>query len=169
MPTLLSSPSSSPATPASTFCRVIPAYLTGTIHATSGSIGGFAIQDGGLTNADDARNGVTITPKSITAQSSRSEDGRVVFDTQSNIVGAIGASSGKDIFWPVALQLTGHPNDLYPGTALDIVEGITRGHRPEPVFIRGSVQLVDSSNAYNTPRPFTDGSPSYSDGQMVYV
>jgi hypothetical protein len=145
------------------------AYLTGTIHATSGSIGGFVIQDGGLTNADDARNGVTITPKSITAQSSRSEEGRVVFDTQSNIVGAIGASSGKDIFWPVALQLTGHPNDFYPGTALDIVEGITRGHRPEPVLIRGSVRLVDTSDAYNTPRPFTDGSPSYADGQMVYV
>ena len=145
------------------------AYLTGTIHASSGSIGGFVIRDGGLTNADDARDGVTITPKSITAQSSRSEDGRVVFDTQSNIVGAIGASSGKDIFWPVALQLTGHPNEFYPGTALDIVEGITRGHRPEPVLLRGSVRLVDTSDAYNMPRPFTDGSPSYADGQMVYV
>lgn len=145
------------------------AYLTGTIHASSGSIGGFAIRDGGLTNADDERNGVTITPKSITAQSSRSEEGRVVFDTQSNIVGAIGASSGKDFFWPVALQLSGRHNDFYPGTALDIVEGITRGHRPEPVLIRGSVQLVDTSDAYNTPRPFTDGSPSYYDGQLVYV
>lgn len=145
------------------------AYLTGTIHATSGSIGGFAIQDGGLTNADDARNGVTITPKSITAQSSRSEDGRVVFDTQSNIVGAIGASSGEDIFWPVALQLTGHPNDFYPGTALDIIEGITRGHRPEPVLIDGSVQLVDTSDAYNVPHPLPQGSPTYSNGQRVYV
>ena len=145
------------------------AYLTGTIHASSGSIGGFAIRDGGLTNANDERNGVTITPKSITAQSSRSEEGRVVFDTQSNIVGAIGASSGKEIFWPVALQLSGRPNDSYPGTALDIVEGITRGHRPEPVLIGGAVQLVDTSDAYNTPRPFTDGSPSYYDGQRVYV
>lgn len=145
------------------------AYLTGTIHATSGSIGGFAIQDGGLTNADDARNGVTITPKSITAQSSRSEDGRVVFDTQSNIVGAIGASSGKDIFWPVALQLSGRPNDSYPGTALDIVEGITRGHRPEPILVEGSVQLVDTSDAYNVPKPLPQGSPTYFDGQRVYV
>lgn len=145
------------------------AYLTGTIHATSGSIGGFAIRDGGMTNADDERNGVTITPKSITAQSSRSEEGRVVFDTQSNIVGAIGASSGKEIFWPVALQLSGRPNDFYPGTALDIVEGITRGHRPEPVLIGGSVQLVDTGGSYNTPRPFVNGSPAYYDGQMVYV
>lgn len=145
------------------------AYLTGTIHATSGSIGGFAIRDGGLTNADDERNGVTITPKSITAQSSRAEEGRVVFDTQSNIVGAIGASSGKDFFWPVALQLSGRPNDRYPGTALDIVEGITRGHRPEPVLIGGSVQLVDTGDSYNTPRPFANGSPFYYDGQMVYV
>lgn len=145
------------------------AYLTGTIHATSGSIGGFAIQDGGLTNADDARNGVTITPKSITAQSSRSEGGRVVFDTQSNIVGAIGASSGKEIFWPVALQLTGRPNDSYPGTALDIIQGITRGHRPEPVLVEGSVRLVDTSDAYNVPKPLPQGSPIYSDGQRVYV
>lgn len=145
------------------------AYLTGTIHATSGSIGGFAIQDGGLTNADDARNGVTITPTSITAQSSRSEEGRVLFDTQSNIVGAISASSGKEIFWPVALQLTGRPNDSYPGTALDIVEGITRGHRPEPVLIDGSVQLVDTSDAYNVPHPLPQGSPTYSNGQRVYV
>lgn len=145
------------------------AYLTGTIHATSGSIGGFVIRDGGLTNADDARNGVTITPKSITAQSSRSEEGRVVFDTQSNIVGAIGASSGKEIFWPVALQLTGRPNDSYPGTALDIVQGITRGHRPEPILVDGSVQLVDTSDAYNVPNPLPQGSPTYSDGQRVYV
>ena len=145
------------------------AYLTGTIHATSGSIGGFVIRDGGLTNADDARNGVTITPTAITAQSSRSEDGRVLFDTQSNIVGAIGASSGKEIFWPVALQLTGRPNDSYPGTALDIVEGITRGHRPEPILIDGSVQLVDTSDAYNVPHPLPQGSPTYSDGQRVYV
>ena len=145
------------------------AYLTGTIHATSGSIGGFVIRDGGLTNADDERNGVTITPKSITAQSSRSEEGRVVFDTQSNIVGAIGASSGKDIFWPVALQLTGRPNDFYPGTALDIIQGITRGHRPEPVLVEGSVQLVDTSDAYNVPNPLPQGSPTYYDGQRVYV
>ena len=145
------------------------AYLTGTIHATSGSIGGFSIQDGGLTNADDARNGVTITPKSITVQSSRSEDGRVVFDTLSNIVGAISASSGKEIFWPVALQLTGRPNDSYPGTALDIVQGITRGHRPEPILVEGSVQLVDTSDAYNVPHPLPQGSPIYSDGQRVYV
>ena len=145
------------------------AYLTGTIHATSGSIGGFAIQNGGLTNADDARNGVTITPTSITAQSSRSEEGRVLFDTQSNIVGAISASSGKEIFWPVALQLTGRPNDSYPGTALDIVQGITRGHRPEPVLIDGSVQLVDTSDAYNVPHPLPQGSPTYSNGQRVYV
>ena len=145
------------------------AYLTGTIHATSGSIGGFVIRDGGLTNADDERNGVTITPKSITAQSSRSEEGRVVFDTQSNIVGAIGASSGKELFWPVALQLTGRPNDSYPGTALDIVQGITRGHRPEPVLVEGSVQLVDTSDAYNVPNPLPQGSPTYSDGQRVYV
>ena len=145
------------------------AYLTGTIHATSGSIGGFVIEGGGLTNADDARNGVTITPISITAQSSRSEGGRVLFDTQSNIVGAISASSGKEIFWPVALQLTGRPNDSYPGTALDIVQGITRGHRPEPVLIDGSVQLVDTSDAYNVPIPLPQGSPTYSDGQRVYV
>ncbi len=145
------------------------AYLTGTIHATSGSIGGFVIRDGGLTNADDERNGVTITPKSITVQSSRSEEGRVLFDTQSNIVGAIGASSGKEIFWPVALQLTGRPNDSYPGTALDIVQGITRGHRPEPVLVDGSVQLVDTSDAYNVPHPLPQGSPTYSDGQRVYV
>lgn len=145
------------------------AYLTGTIHATSGSIGGFAIQDGGLTNADDARNGVTITPTSITAQSSRSEEGRVLFDAQSNIVGAISASSGKEIFWPVALQLTGRPNDSYMGTALDIVQGITRGHRPEPVLIDGSVQLVDTSDSYNVPKPFQQGSPIYFNGQRVYV
>lgn len=145
------------------------AYLTGTIHATSGSIGGFAIEGGGLTNADDARNGVTITPTSITAQSSRSEEGRVLFDTQSNVVGAISASSGKEIFWPVALQLTGRPNDSYPGTALDIVQGITRGHRPEPVLIDGSVQLVDTSDAYNVPKPLQQGSPTYSNGQRVYV
>ena len=145
------------------------AYLTGTIHATSGSIGGFVIRDGGLTNADDARNGVTITPTSITAQSSRSEEGRVLFDTQSNIVGAISASSGLEIFWPVALQLTGRPNDSYPGTALDIVQGITRGHRPEPILIDGSVQLVDTSDAYNVPQPLPQGSPTYSNGQRVYV
>ena len=84
-------------------------------------------------------------------------------------MGAIGASSGKEIFWPVALQLSGRPNDFYPGTALDIVEGITRGHRPEPVLIGGSVQLVDTGDSYNTPRPFANGSPSYYDGQMVYV
>lgn len=145
------------------------AYLTGTIHATSGSIGGFAIRDGGLTNAADARNGVTITPTSITAQSSRSEEGRVLFDTLSNIVGAISASSGKEIFWPVALQLTGRPNDSYLGTALDIVQRITRGHRPEPVLIDGSVQLVDTSDAYNVPQPLQQGSPTYSNGQRVYV
>ena len=135
----------------------------------SGSIGGFAIRDGGLTNAADARNGVTITPTSITAQSSRSEEGRVLFDTLSNIVGAISASSGKEIFWPVALQLTGRPNDSYLGTALDIVQGITRGHRPEPVLIDGSVQLVDTSDAYNVPQPLQQGSPTYSNGQRVYV
>lgn len=145
------------------------AYLTGTIHATSGSIGGFIIEGGGLTNADDARNGVTITPTAITAQSSRAEEGRVLFDTQSNIVAAISASSGKEIFWPVALQLTGRPNDNYPGTALDIVQGITRGHRPEPVLIYGSVQLVDTSDAYNVPKPLQQGSPTYGDGQRVYV
>lgn len=145
------------------------AYLTGTIHATSGSIGNFVIRNGGLTNADDERNGVTITPTAITAQSSRSEGGRVVFDTQSNIVGAIGASSGEELFWPVALQLTGRPNDRYPGTALDIIQGITRGHRPEPVLIEGSVQLVDTSDSYNVPIPIEQGSPIYFDGQRVYV
>lgn len=145
------------------------AYLTGTIHATSGSIGGFVIRDGGLANADDARNGVTITPTAITVQSSQSEEGRVLFDTQSNIVGAIGASSGKEIFWPVALQLTGRPNDRYPGTALDIIQGITRGHRPEPILVEGSVQLVDTSDAYNVPHPLPQGSPIYFDGQRVYV
>lgn len=84
-------------------------------------------------------------------------------------MGAIGASSGKEIFWPVALQLTGRPNDSYPGTALDIVQGITRGHRPEPVLVDGSVQLVDTSDAYNVPHPLPQGSPTYSNGQRVYV
>ena len=145
------------------------AYLTGTVHAASGSIGGFTISDGGLTNAADGRNGVTITPKAIIAQSSRAEEGRVVFDTQSNIMAAISASSGKEIFWPVALQLTGRPNESYQGTALDIIDGITRGHRPEPILVSGSVQLVDTGDAYNKPVPLPQGSPGYSDGQRVYV
>lgn len=143
------------------------AYIEGTVKALSGSIGGFTITQSSLIGASSHAS-VTITPTSISTQSEHGEDGIFVADTQSNITAAIGASQWGNT-WTSALQLTAKSGDFATGTALDIITGSTRGHRPETVAFGGKVYLADGDDSYNVPRKSGGAPYSFSNGETARV
>lgn len=147
------------------------AYLSGTVHATSGAIGGFTISTGALTGTSGHAS-VILTPSSIAAQSSYSADGLFTVDTASNITAAVSAGT-SDSWWTCALQLAASSRDFSGGsavgTAIDCIEGYTRGLRPEVVAVGGTVTLHEGSDSYNTPGISRAVHRSYSDGQTVPV
>ena len=147
------------------------AYLSGTIQATAGSIGGFSISASALTGTSGHAS-VVLTPSSITAQSNYSADGLFAVDTQSNITAAI-SSGNDDTRWTCALQLSAAARDFASGsaigTAIDCIQGYTRGLRPEVVAVGGTVSIQDGADSYNTPGTSRAIHRSYSDGQRVPV
>ena len=147
------------------------AYLSGTIQATAGSIGGFTISTGALTGTSGHAS-VILTPTVIAAQSSYSADGLFTVDTASNITTAISAGT-SDNWWTCALQLAASSRDFSGGsaigTAIDCIEGYTRGLRPEVVAVGGTVTIMNGADNYNTPGISRAIHRSYSDGQTVPV
>lgn len=143
------------------------AYIEGTVKASSGSIGGFAITQSSLIGSTSHAS-ITITPTSINTQSEYGEDGVMIVDTQSNITAAIGASQWGNT-WTAALQLSAKSGDFATGTALDIITGSTRGHRSETVAIGGKVYLADGDGSDNIPRKSGGAPYSFSNGETVRV
>ena len=142
------------------------AHLRGEILATSGTVGGFTINDASLIGTtSSSRGSVTLTPTLIQLQSGSMEDGKVILDTSENITAAISSGTASWPVWTAALQLTANNSIWRQGTALDIITGNTRGLRPETAFIGGTVTLAAADGSRNVP-PIT---PSYTDGSTVAV
>lgn len=145
------------------------AYLTGTINATGGTIGGFTIQSDSMVSGDARGTGITITPSKIEARNRMYENGAAIIDTDSNITAAFATGTYEGVFWPCALQLTGKDNASYQGTALDIIKGITRGIRPEVALLKGKVSLLNTTQTTYKPQQTGTGRIDIENGANGYL
>lgn len=145
------------------------AYLTGTINATGGTIGGFTIQSDSMVSGDARGTGITITPSKIEARNRMYENGAAIIDTDSNVTAAFATGTYEGVFWPCAVQLTGNDNASYQGTALDIIKGITRGIRPEVALLKGKVNLLNTTQTTYKPQQTGTGRIDIENGANGYL